>query len=109
MMLKMAELGGFPRGPVVRTSPSNAGGAGSIPSQGANIPHASLWPKKPKHTQQKQCDNKFNKDYLKKKERKKMVAPYCQWYLKRAKLGFSSLFLVFWELKHPYIHTPINT
>ena len=38
----------FPGGPVAKTSPSNAGGAGSIPGQGAKIPHAS-WPKKPKH------------------------------------------------------------
>ena len=29
----------FPGSPVVKTSPSNAGGAGSIPSQGAKIPH----------------------------------------------------------------------
>ena len=34
----------FPGGPVVKTSPSNAGGAGSIPGRGAKIPHA-LWPK----------------------------------------------------------------
>ena len=34
----------FPGGPVVKSSPSNAGGAGSILSQGASIPHA-LWPK----------------------------------------------------------------
>ena len=38
----------FPGGPVVETSPSNAGGAGSIPGRGAKIPHASR-PKKPKH------------------------------------------------------------
>ena len=31
----------FPGGPVVKTSPSNAGGAGSIPGQRAKIPHAS--------------------------------------------------------------------
>ena len=31
----------FPGGPVVKTSPSNAGGAGSIPGHGAKIPHAS--------------------------------------------------------------------
>ena len=31
----------FPGGPVVKTSPSNAGGAGSIPGRGAKIPHAS--------------------------------------------------------------------
>ena len=31
----------FPGGSVVETSPSNARGAGSIPGQGAEIPHAS--------------------------------------------------------------------
>ena len=34
----------FPGGPVVKTSPSNAGGAGLISSQGAKISHA-LQPK----------------------------------------------------------------
>ena len=38
----------FPGGPVVKTSPFNAGGAGLIPSQGAKISHA-LQPKNPKH------------------------------------------------------------
>ena len=37
----------FPGSPVVKTLPSNAGGAGSIPGWGANIPHASP-PKKNK-------------------------------------------------------------
>ena len=37
----------FPGSPVVKTSPSNAEGAGSIPGQRAKIPHA-LWPKKQK-------------------------------------------------------------
>ena len=31
----------FPGGPVVKTSPYNAGGAGSIPGQGVRIAHAS--------------------------------------------------------------------
>ena len=31
----------FPGGPVVETSPSNAGDAGLIPGRGAQIPHAS--------------------------------------------------------------------
>jgi len=35
----------FPGGPVVKTSPSNAGGTGSIPNWGDKIPHALL----PKH------------------------------------------------------------
>ena len=34
----------FPGGLVVKTLPSNAGGASSIPNQGAKIPHA-LGPK----------------------------------------------------------------
>ena len=34
----------FPGGPVVKTSPSNAGGEGLIPGWGAKIPHVS-WPK----------------------------------------------------------------
>ena len=38
----------FPGGPVVMTSPSKAGGVGSIPGEGPKIPHASQ-PKKPKH------------------------------------------------------------
>ena len=38
----------FPGSPVVTTSRSNAGGAGSIPGRGAKMPHASQ-PKKPKH------------------------------------------------------------
>ena len=51
----------FPGGPVVKTSPSNAGGVGSNPGQGAEIPHASQT-KKTK-TNQKQYCNKFNKDF----------------------------------------------
>ena len=31
----------FPGGPVVKPSPSNARGVGSIPGQGVKIPHAS--------------------------------------------------------------------
>ena len=44
---------------MVKTLPSNAGGAGSIPGQGAKTPHASQ-PKKPKHKTAQYC-NKFNK------------------------------------------------
>ena len=41
-----------------RTSPFNVGGAGSIPGQGAKIPHAK-WQKKknPRNIKQKQCCN----------------------------------------------------
>ena len=48
---------------MVKTLPSNAGGSGSIPGQGAKIPHA-LWPKN-QNTEQKQYCNKFNKDLKK--------------------------------------------
>ena len=51
----------FPGGPVVKTPPSNAGGAGSIPGPGPKISHAL----QPKHQniKQKQYCNKFNKDF----------------------------------------------
>ena len=48
----------FPGGPGVKTSPSNAGGAGLIPGQGVKIPHTS-WPKN-QNIKQKQYCNKFN-------------------------------------------------
>ena len=51
---------GLPGGPVVKTSHYIAGGARSIPHQGAKIPHA-LWPKN-QNIKQKQYCNKFNKD-----------------------------------------------
>ena len=44
IILKNA-LRDFPGGPVVRNSPSNARGEGSIPGWGAKIPHA-LQPRK---------------------------------------------------------------
>ena len=52
---------------MVKTSPSYAGGAGSIPGQGAKIPHA-LQPKNQNRKQKQHC-KKFNKEcFLKKKE-----------------------------------------
>ena len=51
----------FPGGPVVKTSPSNAGGAGLIPGWGAKIPHASQ--PENQNIKQKQYCNKFNKDF----------------------------------------------
>ena len=58
---KMWQNGDFPGGPVVKTLPSNAGVAGSIPGRGAKIPHASR--PKNQNTKQKQYCNKFNKDF----------------------------------------------
>ena len=49
----------FSGGPAVRILLFNAGGMGSIPSQGAKILHA-LWPK---NIKQKQYFNTFNKDF----------------------------------------------
>ena len=61
----------FPDGPVVKTSPSNARGAASIPGWGAEIPHASwLMAKNPK---QKQYCNKFNKDFKNGPHQKKII------------------------------------
>ena len=51
----------FPGGPVVKTSPSNAGGAGSIPGRQAKIPHASG--PKSQNIKQKQYCRKINKDF----------------------------------------------
>ena len=61
-----------PGGPAADARSSHARGAGLIPRQGAQIPHA-LWPKhqnknknKNKKIQQMQYCNKFNKDLKKK-------------------------------------------
>ena len=51
----------FPGVPVVKTSPSNAGVVGSILRQGPKIPH-DLRPKN-QNIKQRQCWNKFNKDF----------------------------------------------
>ena len=55
--------GDFPGSPVVKLSPSNAGGGSSIPGREAKIPHV-LGPKKGKMKQKQYC-NKFNKDLKK--------------------------------------------
>lgn len=44
----MNEYKDFPGGPGINTLPFNAGGAGSIPSQGANIPTCLAVAKKTK-------------------------------------------------------------
>ena len=49
----------FPGSPVVKTSPSNAGGAGSIPGWGAKIP--CLVANSQNRSNKLNC-NKFNKD-----------------------------------------------
>ena len=47
---------------MVRTLPSNAGGVGSAPGQGAKIRHASQ-PKKKQNIKWKQYCDKFNKNF----------------------------------------------
>ena len=54
--VKSGKVQDLPGGPVVKTSPSSAGGAGSIPGRGAKILHAG-WPKN--QNIKKYC-NKFN-------------------------------------------------
>ena len=49
---KKPEVGDFPGGAVVKTSPSNAGGAGLIPNQGTKISHATHTHT---HTQEEIC------------------------------------------------------
>ena len=58
---KKGRKGAFPGCPVVNTLPSNAGGMSSIPGQRSNILPAS-WPRN-QNVKQKQCCNKFNKDF----------------------------------------------
>ena len=64
---------------MVKTSPSNAGGAGSIPCLGAKIPHASR--PKTQDIKQKQYRNKFNKDFKngprQKKTKKEKKVSHC--------------------------------
>ena len=45
LSLSESKLRDFLGGPVIKTLPSNAGGASLIPGQGAKMPHAS-WPNK---------------------------------------------------------------
>ena len=56
---------------MVKTSPSNAGGVGSIPGWGAEIPHAAQ--PKNKNIKQKQYCNKFNKDFKNGPHQKKKI------------------------------------
>ena len=60
--LKNTDVGCFSGCPVVEILLSNAGGTGSIPGQGARIPHASQPKKNPKHKTEAKC-NKFSKDF----------------------------------------------
>ena len=51
----------FPGGSAVKTSPSNRGGASSLPGGGARIPYVSR--PKNQNTEQKQPCNEFSKDF----------------------------------------------
>ena len=60
MHIKICENRDFPGCPVVRISPSNAGGAGPIPGEELRFPRALQL--KNQNLKQKQYCNKFNKD-----------------------------------------------
>ena len=53
----------FAGGPLAKTSPSRAGGASSIPGEGAKVPYASQ--SKHQNRKQRQHSNSFNKDFKK--------------------------------------------
>ena len=60
-------LGEFPGGPVVETSPSEAGSMGSIPDQGTKIPHTS-WPRNQNIKQNNIITNSTKTNFKKKRE-----------------------------------------
>ena len=83
---------------MVRTLPSNVGGAGSIPGQGVKIPYASK-PKNQNIKQKRYC-NKFNKDLkmvhvkkkrLKLRERKPLAQGHTDELKSKAGLEYKSL------------------
>ena len=51
----------FPESTVVKTPPSNAGGVGQVPGQGAKLPHDLGPKKKTQNKKQKQYCNKYKK------------------------------------------------
>ena len=69
----------FPGGPVVKTLPSNAWGAGSIPGGVDNIPHASGPTNQ--NIKQKQYCNKLNKGFKNNPHQKIRKPTYCvSWF-----------------------------
>ena len=62
-MVYSKKIRDFPGGPVVKSPPANAEDSGSIPGQGAKIPHA--WQPKDQNIKQKQYCSKFNKEFKK--------------------------------------------
>ena len=63
---------------MVKTSPFNARGAGSIPGWGAMLPHASRQKKK-QNIKQKQYYNKLNKDFKNGPHQKKKNTKNRKW------------------------------
>ena len=74
MRQKIRQHRDFPGGPVVKTSASNAEGAGLMPGQGGKIPPCSV--AKKKKTQKQYC-NKFNEDFDGKKHKKTVKKNKC--------------------------------
>ena len=75
MSIKIHENRDFPSGPVVRISPSNAGGAGLIPGEELRFSHALQL--KNQNLKQKQYCNKFNKDFKNHPHFKKKILNIC--------------------------------
>ena len=76
---------------MVKTSSSNAEGAGSIPGQGAKIPYASR--PKNQNIKQKQYCNKFNKHFkngLHQKIFKNKKSPPSSWHLMGQAISIAS-------------------
>ena len=69
--IRNQDLGDFPGGPVVKTSPSSARCVGLIPGQGVKTPHASR--PKNQNINQKQYCNKFSKDFKNGPHQKKFL------------------------------------
>ena len=89
-------------GPLVKTSPSSARDMGLIPSLEAKIPLA-LGPENPKHKEQKQYCNKFNKDLQKKK--KKSIKCFLHF---QALFWKSDIYQPMNQLKIPALGKPIT-
>ena len=79
LIFKIGTIGNFSHGLVIKTWPSNAGGAGLISAWETKMPHAS-WPKN-QNIKQKQSCNKFSKDFKNVPRQKKKI------YNKKEKKG----------------------
>ena len=108
-LLSKCKIRDFPGSPVVKISPSNAGGTCLIPGWGAKIPHASGPTNQ--NIKQKQYCNKLNKDLkwstskksLKKKQNKRLTQPKKGKLMHKWKIMFYWFFYLFaTSVKHNF-------